>query len=144
LVFRKDNIKEWKGPETLNNKTAVWLRGYDCDKNPHMKKIKLKSWLEIDSHKEAWGMLKKGRMDFYIDALVDINLYIKKNKIDMTPYQIETLWGEKMYMVFAKSERSKKLIEVYDKRVIELFKSGELKKLFKKWNNKYSPEAWQE
>ncbi len=143
-VFKKNEIKEWKGLETLNGKTTVWLRGYDFHKNPHMKEVKLKKWYEIDGCDQAWSMMGKTRADVYIDAFVVIQSYTKANKIDMSSYQMETLWGENMYMAFANSERSKKLIEVYDKRIIELLRSGELKRLFEKWNDKFTPDAWQE
>jgi len=141
VVFRKDKVKEWKGLKILDNKRSVWLRGYDFHTTSYLKSVKL-DWEEIDAYESAWKMLEKGRTDFYIDALADIEQYIKKNKPDMNVYQVETIWGENAYMSFSKSEKSKKLIEIYDKRIIELFKSGELKKIFEKWNVIFPPEAW--
>jgi len=62
----------------------------------------------------------------------------------MKPYQMELLWNEKTYMSFSNSERSKKLADIYDKRIIDLLQLGELKRIFEKWNYKFSPEAWNE
>jgi len=143
-VFRKDNITEWKGIATLSGKSAVWMRGYDYHTEKRIADVKLKRWDEIDEPKQAWELIEKGRYDFYIDTLLDIEQYVRKNKVDMVEtYRIETIWGEPSYMIFAKTLKSEKLIEIYNRRIIELFKSGELKKIFNKWNIRFDPEAWQ-
>jgi len=143
VVFRKDKIKDWKGIESLRGKKVLWMRGYDFHTTPYLKDIEMK-WEEIDAHATAWKMLDIGRTDFYIDAQVDIDEYITENKVNMDSYRIETIWGEKAYMSFSKTEKSKRLIQIYDKRIIELFKSGELKKIFEKYNFTLPSEAWQE
>ncbi|QTA88192.1 Uncharacterized protein dnm_042330 [Desulfonema magnum] len=43
-----------------------------------------------------------------------------------------------------KTEKSEKLTEVCDKRGADLSESGELKKIFEKWNVIFVPEAWTE
>lgn len=140
-AFKKDNIKKWKGVPSLTGKRAVWLRGYNYHTSSQMKAIKLK-WSEVDRYEQAWGMLEKGRVDVYIDALVDMDHYIKTNTVDMSPYRLEILWGQDAYLAFANTEKSKTLIEIYDKRIIDLFKTGELKNIYKKWDVRYSPDAW--
>ena len=67
----------------------------------------------------------------YIDALIDVDPYIKQHHIDMSPYRIEILYSRNGYMEFARSQRSEKLIEIYDTRIRELLNSGELKKCLK-------------
>ncbi|WP_166405087.1 substrate-binding periplasmic protein [Desulfonema ishimotonii] len=142
-VFRKDNVTDWNGVKTLEGKKSIWLRGYDFHTDDKLKRLNLR-WYEVDSYAQGWAMLnKKGRADFFLDALVDMSQYIRKNRINMSQYQIEALWGEPSYMSFAKTEKSDRLIKIYDERIVKLFKSGELKKLFDKWEIKYSPEAWQ-
>lgn len=142
-VFRKDKIPAWNGPESLENMRAIWLRGYDFHKSPHLKDVTFKKWDEIDEYGTAWHLLEKDRTDVYLDALIDIQRYIKKYKIDMSPYRVETVGEDKGYMVFSKSEKSEKLIEIYDKNIKELFKSGELKKLFEKWDYPFpTADVW--
>ncbi|MDM8515934.1 transporter substrate-binding domain-containing protein [Desulfobacterales bacterium HSG16] len=133
-VFKRDKIKDWKGIESLTNKSSAWLLGYDFHMNPHMKNIKLKEWNEITDYKNAWHRLEKGRLDVYMDAYVDVKHYIKNNKIDMSSFQIENLWEDKYFISFAISDHSKKLIEIYDDQIIKLVESGELQKLFEKWD----------
>jgi ABC-type amino acid transport substrate-binding protein len=141
-VFKKKNFKEWKGAGSLNGRQAVWLRGYDYQTTSELKGVKFK-WDEVDSYKQAWMLIEKERVDVYIDALIDLDQYIRQNQINMTPYGLEILWATNAYMAFGKSERSEKLIQIYDKRIIELFKSGELKRIYEKWNARFSPEPWQ-
>ncbi len=142
-LFKKENIKEWKGIETLRGKRAVWIRGYDLHMIAKLKHLNLEPH-EVNEHRQAWKLIEKGTFDFYIDVLVDIDLYIRKNKPDMTPYQIEILDTSNAYMSFAKTGKSDKLIEIYDKRIMEIFKSGELKKMYEKWNTRFSPGGWEE
>jgi ABC-type amino acid transport substrate-binding protein len=137
-VFKKGRIKEWNGLKTLKNRSAVWIRGYNYHNNPHMKNIKLK-WHEADTYDEAWTSITKDNgCDVYIDALVDIELYVKHNQMDISPYQLKIIWKDKSYMGFSKTEKSKKLIEIYDKRIKDVFSSGELEKIFEKWHMKYA------
>ena len=132
VLFKKENIREWKGLETLQGKTAAWPRGYDYHKQPQMKGISLK-FNEVKYLNQGFAMLNSDRVDFYIDALVDLEFYIKERDIDMTPYQLEIPYGKNTYIGFAQTERSQKLIKIHDTRILELLNSGELEKLFKKW-----------
>lgn len=145
VAFKKGKVANWHGPKTIANKKVVWLRGYNHHNHPNLKGIKL-NWREVDLRKEAWGLLNKGRVDFYIESLLDMEGDMKKGykRIDMNSFQIEIIWSENTYMGFSKSEKSKKLIEIYDKRIIEVFKSGELEKLFKKWGSRFSPDPWEQ
>ncbi len=143
-VFKKDKIREWNGVETLRGKRVIWIRGYDFHKNPLLKDLGLK-WDEIDMHAQGWKMLEKDRTEVYMDSVSDLQGYARDQKVNMAPYRMETLWGENTYMAFATSEKSRQLIKIYDRRIMELFKSGELKKIFDKWNLYSFPAgAWKE
>ncbi len=132
VVFKKEHVKTWNGVQSLQGKNVVWLRGYDYHTDPKFAGIQC-TWYEVDNYAQAWGMLRKDRVDFYMDALFDIEQYIEEHHIDMTPYRIETAWVTNTYMGLAKSQRSEKLIEIYDRRIPELLASGELQKIFEKW-----------
>lgn len=42
-----------------------------------------------------------------------------------------------LFVRFAKTEKSKKLIEIYDRRMKELIEKDSLRKLYEKWNAFY-------
>lgn len=137
-VFKKSRFPEWKGLETLKDKTAIWLRGYAFNDVPEIKALHLK-WSEIDEYSQAWIMLNNDRADVYIESMIDLERYIRTNRIDMTPYQMKVLVSKNAYLKFSNTEKSKRLVELYDKRIPELIGSGELEALFKKWNVKFEP-----
>lgn len=130
------------GNETGKGKSAVWLRGYDYHLVPRVTPLNLK-WSEVDTHEQAWQMIDAGRVDVYVDALIDIDHYVRTKAVDVTPYAIEILWGENAYVAFADRERSKPMMRLFDQRIPELFKSGELKAMFDKWHTRFSPSAWE-
>lgn len=106
-VFKKDKIEKWKGPETLTGKHLIWMMGYDLHKNKRLEGLDFK-WEEIPSHSSAWKRLDaEWNADIYIDSYFDVGAYIKKHNLDMTQYRFEILWGEKAYLAFARTEKSK-------------------------------------
>jgi len=142
VVFRKDRIKDWNGLTTLDGKSAVWLRGYDYHTFAHFAAVHFSSWAEVDDYPRAWELIERGHYNAYIDALIDIEHYIDEHAIDMAPYRLEILWGEKAYVAFFPSAKSETLMRIYDRRIQELAASGELKDIYGKWGGRYTPEAW--
>ncbi len=142
-VFKKETIPNWKGIGSLVGKNLIWPLGYDYHQNPNLKGLKLK-WQEVSSHYSGWKRLETGRnADVWIDSLPDLMAYIQSNPVDIGPYQLEVLWGENAYMAFAESEKGKRLIRIYDHRIVKLARSGRLKRIFEKWVlYPYPPKAW--
>ncbi|GAK59140.1 hypothetical protein U27_06116 [Candidatus Vecturithrix granuli] len=132
VVFKKANIAEWQGIQTLAGKTLAWLRGYDFHVEPEMAGIQYK-WLEVDAVEQALKMLEKDRIDGYLDTTDEIETYLEELQFDPTFYHIEPLWTRDLYLLFADTPKSKVLIEIYDQRIPELLASGELQKIFEKW-----------
>jgi len=140
-VFRKERIKEWKGAESLSGLDVIWIRGYNYHNSRHLRGIKF-NWSEIDDYDTAWRMLSKNRADAYLEAYTDAKSYIKGNNVDMNLYRMETIGGDKGYMVCRKSRKAENLIRIYEIRIIELLSSGELKKIFDKWNYPFQADTW--
>jgi polar amino acid transport system substrate-binding protein len=138
VVFKKDTISTWTGVTSLAGKTVVWLRGYNYNEASELAGIKC-TWYEVDRSDQAWRMLEKGRVAFYLDDRNDIKTYIETHPLDMTPYQVETAWVTNTYVAFGKSKRAEQLIAIYDQRIPELLVSGELQKLFETWKVEFPP-----
>lgn len=136
-VYKKDKIKDWQGPESLSGKKVLWLRGYNYDKYLNVKV----DFDEIDERVQAWKLLDAGRYDFYMDALYDIESYVGQNQVDVEKYGIEPVIYNNLYLRFANTPKSKKLIEIYDQRIPELVESGEMEKIFQKWGLDMIPFA---
>jgi len=140
-VFKKERITDWKGAESLSGLDLIWIRGYNYHNGRHLRGIKF-NWSEIDDYDTAWRMLAKNRADAYLDAYTDATAYIKENNVDMNLYRMETIGRDKGYMVCKKSRKAEDLIRIYDTRIIELLASGELKKIFDKWNYPFQAGTW--
>ena len=142
-IFKKERITDWKGAESLRGLDLIWIRGYNYHNSRHLRGIKF-NWSEIDDYDTAWRMLAKNRADAYLEAYTDAAHYIKENKTDMNLYRMETIGGDKGYTVFKKSAKSEELVKIYDTRIVELLASGELKKIFDKWNYPFQADTWME
>ena len=126
--FKKKAVNKWSGEASLKGKKVGWLRGYAFD---DYFKVKVKK-RELNSRESALRMLRKGRIDFFVDADVEINNVIRKQKFDKSGYRMETILTLNLYLAFANTSRGKKLAEIWDQRIMELHNSGKLKVLYEK------------
>ena len=144
VICKQASIPAWQGIATLDNRRAVWLRGYDYHTQKKFQPVQFSHWHEVDSHEDAWHQLNLDRFDVYIDALIDIDLYIREKKVDMSLYHKQVLWAEKAYVAFTDSDRSTSLIRTWDDRIQQLFKSGALEKIYSKWGQPFYSQYWDE
>ena len=129
ILFKKGKIAEWKGEASLENKKVAWIRGYDFQEN-----IKIKMEIsEIDEVKSGLLMLAKDRIDFLVDYEDSIKEEAQKMRdFDLAQNQMEQLrLGEKIYVAFVNSERGKKLVEIFDTQMAQLYESGVLDTMYK-------------
>ena len=141
-VIKKASGIAWKGNHSLDYRRAVWLRGYDYHKSPWMSGIQLAAWHEVDSHEEAWHQLNLDRFDAYIDARIDIDLYMKSDPDNAGLYRVYPLWKQKSYVAFSDTKRSRVLIRIYNARMAALIASGELARIHAKWGRAFDPADW--
>jgi len=127
-VFKKGKIANWEGQKSIAGKRGIWFRGYDYHKYMDAKV----RFDEIDEAKQGWNLIDADRYDFYMDALKDIENYIKTHQVDRGRYEIRPVIRKPLYLRFANTPKSKKLIGIYDRRISVLSDSGELKRLFDK------------
>jgi polar amino acid transport system substrate-binding protein len=59
---------------------------------------------------------------------------LNKGIIDVSSYTVETVLELERYLVFANNKKGKELKKIFDQRFPNLVKSGEIEKLFAKWN----------
>lgn len=131
VIFKPNTVKEWKGPTSLANKVIGRQRGYD-----YFKKILIKSvdFHEFDYVANGLRMLQADRIDFILGYKNDFNISSQQIPgFDLNDYQIEPIsQGKKLYIKFANTGYSKKLITIFDERMDQLYKSGELSSLYEK------------
>ncbi|MBF0288153.1 MAG: transporter substrate-binding domain-containing protein [SAR324 cluster bacterium] len=127
-LFIKGKIKEWKGPETLRGKRVGWIHKYKYDQYLSVKVEKR----EVKHRVQALSMLQKGRLDFFIDAVVDLEDELKNSKI-ADQFEMKAVMSLNLYMCFAQTKQGELLRDLFDQGMDKLLKSGELKALYDKW-----------
>ncbi len=136
-IFKASAISDWdsNGIKSMADKTVGWIRGYGFDTSDWLA-VKVNKY-ELNNLLQGIKMLQGGRIDVLIDYSSSLKIESKKAKIDLSnDFKSQTIkMGEKLFLKFANTEQSKKLIKIYDKRMTELAKSGEIEKIFKKWGH---------
>jgi polar amino acid transport system substrate-binding protein len=140
VIFKRKPSFIWSGYDSLKGKRIGWIRGYFFNLF-FDEKIPIKV-LEVSSLQQCVNLLNAGRLDFCMDGLKSGILPIMQEMgLDKETYQIETSFLEPSFLRFLDTSRSREIITAYDKRMDELYHSGELTILFKKWGwNPISPD----
>jgi polar amino acid transport system substrate-binding protein len=133
VVYKKVLAREWFGEETLRNKTIVWVRGYNYHKYLNVEV----SYIDANNSEQGWLMLMADRVEYFMNSLTAINKFLKQNDIDRDDFNIETVLTKNLYLRFAKTKKSKQLIQIFDQRMKELVRLGVLKDLYAKWDSPY-------
>jgi len=134
VMFKKTAIAEWKGEASLENKTVGWIRGYDFQMYLQTA-MKIQ---EVDTLQSGLLMLDNGRLDVlidYEDLIAEEVENIRKTEkpdFDLSKYQMESLrLGAKVYVAFVNSARGKRLVEIFNRRMAQLYESGKLDEMYK-------------
>ena len=130
VLFKKNNLYQWNGQETLKNKKVGWIKGSSFDEYLEVPVIKR----ELAKRENILRRLDKNQIDFFMDTRNDVESVLNKGIIDVTRYTVETVLELERYLVFADNRKGKELKKIFDDRFPRLVESGELDRLFAKWN----------
>ena len=130
VLFKKNNLYQWNGQETLKNKKVGWINGSSFDEYLEVPVIKR----ELAKRENILRRLDKNQIDFFMDTRNNVESVLNKGIIDVTHYTVETVLELERYLVFADNRKGKELKKIFDDRFPRLVESGELDRLFAKWN----------
>jgi polar amino acid transport system substrate-binding protein len=130
VLFKKNKLRQWNGQETLKNKKVGWIKGYSYDDYLEVPVIKK----EFNRRESILRRLDNDQLDFFMDTRNDVESVLNKDIIDVTRYTVETVLELERYLVFANNKKGRELKKIFDHRFPQLVKSGEIEKLFAKWN----------
>ncbi|HEN8799057.1 ABC transporter substrate-binding protein [Pseudomonas sp. CM27] len=119
-------------PENVGNYRLAWVRGYDYSSylpNAH-------DFREIQRREGILPMLEHDRVDFYIDALTEVD-YVLSQAPHPERFRRTHVAELPLYLAFARNDRARALRDLFDKRMAELVRSGELKPIFEHWKQPY-------
>jgi len=130
VLFKKNKLNQWNGQESLQNKKVAWIKGYAYDDYLDIPVIKE----EFSNRDNILRRLENDQVDFFMDTRNDMESVLNKGIVEVSQYTVETVLELDRYLVFADNQKGKKLKKIFDYRFPHLVKSGEIEKLFAKWN----------
>jgi polar amino acid transport system substrate-binding protein len=130
VLFKKNRLNQWSGQESLKNKKVGWIKGNSYDEYLEVPVIKK----EFYRKESILRSLDKDQIEFFMDTRNDVESVLNKGIIDVTRYTVEPVLELERYLVFANNKKGKELKKIFDDRFPDLVKSGEIEKLFAKWN----------
>lgn len=120
---------------TLDRYRLAWMRGYAFDR--YLDPLKQRN--ELQRRSSALPMLDGHRIDYFIDARPELEEMIQAPGVDASEYRITDVGSIPLYLGFANNERGRALAKLYDSRMQALYRSGELERIFARWNWPYAP-----
>ncbi|MGB5445663.1 MAG: transporter substrate-binding domain-containing protein [Psychromonas sp.] len=129
-VYKKSSNLVWRGTKSLAGKNVGWIKGYNYHKY-FDEKFNIK---EFTTRESAIKSLQNGQLDFFLEASNELNNEFIKHPVDPTMFTSRTLMNLNIFLGFANNERGKLLADLFDMRFATLLESGEIKKLYNKWN----------
>ncbi|MFJ2488219.1 substrate-binding periplasmic protein [Pseudomonas sp. NPDC087639] len=119
-------------PETLGSYRLAWVRGYDYQN--YLPNVR--GYNEVVRRTGILSMLTHNRADYYIDALTEID-YVLSRARDPSQFRTTHIAELPLYLCFANTPQARTLMALFDQRMEQLVKSGELKPVFERWKQPY-------
>ena len=130
VLFKKDKFRQWQGQQTLKNKRVAWIK--DCAFDQYLEVAVTKK--EYDTREAILRRLDCDQIDFFMDTRNEVESVLNKGIIDVTRYTVETVLEVERYLVFANNNKGKELKKIFDFRFPHLVQTGEIERLYDKWN----------
>jgi len=117
---------------TVGQYRLAWVRGYDYSSYlPNAKTFR-----EIQRLEGILPMLEHDRVDFYIDALTEVD-YVLGQSPQPERFRRTHVAELPLYLAFARNDQARALRDLFDRRMDELVRSGELRPIFEHWKQPY-------
>ncbi|MGD1972557.1 MAG: transporter substrate-binding domain-containing protein [Desulfobacterales bacterium] len=130
VLFKKNKFSPWDGQQSLKNRKVAWIKGHSYDEYLGVPVVKK----EFDTREAILRRLDHDQIDFFMDTRNDMESVLNKGIIDITHYTVERVMELERYLVFANNNKGKRLKKIFDFRFPALVKTGEIDRLYDKWN----------
>ncbi|MDD9302667.1 MAG: transporter substrate-binding domain-containing protein [Desulfobacter sp.] len=136
-LYKKKSKIKWDGIETIKGKRLAWIEGYSFNQYLPRSVMYTTSLRRVDSRKIGVNLLLLSKRDFVLDAEGDIKDFFKENQAyQIKDFVMQPICELKLYIVFSKTEKGKRLTQVFDQNFSKLLKAGVIKKMYKKYSGK--------
>ncbi|MFY8274967.1 substrate-binding periplasmic protein [Pseudoalteromonas sp. SSDWG2] len=118
--------------DTLQYGVGAWVKDYGYEAI-----FDIKQFYEVPDRAKGLQMLSKGRVDYFIDALTEINLEFDAHPSLIAEVDCKVIHEEGLYIAFHDDERGQRLKKRWDTQFQHLLDSGEIKQMFVKYKVSY-------
>ncbi|MBF0371204.1 MAG: transporter substrate-binding domain-containing protein [Magnetococcales bacterium] len=130
-LFRKDHPKPWQGMPTLAHQRLGWVKGYFLYPFLDLKRSEM-NVQELSNLAQCIRMLVTKRIDYCLDEFyVTIPKTLRAMGLEKR-FKVELLFNEPVFLTFKDRPRSHQLIDIFDRRMTQLYRSGRLKEIYSK------------
>lgn len=117
---------------SLGRYRLAWVRGYQFQKYlPDAR-----TYNEVQRRNGILPMLEHDRADYYVDALTEIEVILRQ-AADPGRFKRVHVAELPLYLGFSDSPRGRALLAVYDQRMEQLVKAGQLREIYQRWGQPY-------
>lgn len=127
-VYHPDLVSGVDGESTLAGREVGWMRGYAYDQYLSVDVDATR----IDDRHGGLRMVEGGRIDFFIDAQVEIDTALEKTGLDET-LASDIVLELPLYLGFADTERGRELRAIWDRRMPVLLEDGTISRLYREY-----------
>ncbi|WP_028864018.1 transporter substrate-binding domain-containing protein [Psychromonas aquimarina] len=135
VLFDPQVINNWQGVTSLDKHTVTVNK--EISILPFVQSINAKL-IKTDSRARSLTLLQKNRADFFLGFKINIEFELNKSsRIKMQQYKFQPLQVISCYPGFSSSAKGLRLSRLWDEGIERLHNSGELKKIYQKWQLEY-------
>jgi ABC-type amino acid transport substrate-binding protein len=128
VIYKKDGT-HFIDYNSLTDQKTTWIRGYDYGKVLGVS-VEL---VEVDTYKQAWGMLNRGRVKYYIDDLHAVNIFTNINGINLDRYHVKVLSNDFTYIGVSQTAKGEQLAAIYNQEMPLLLANGSVDALYEQY-----------
>jgi len=126
---------------SFSDKNVGWIKDYEVIAEDK-RDFTLKEFRDIDQGVE---MLNAGVIDYLVDDWDEVAAAMQRHNLSQTAYNMKDLpEGTPIYVAFGDDNFSRALISIYNERIEQIMKSGELASLYQKWEVGEIPASLQQ
>jgi polar amino acid transport system substrate-binding protein len=134
-VSLHEAAKNWQGQQSLADSKVAIVRGFDHHK---LLEIKVKPYY-VNDYDQALRMLLAERVKFVLGEQLLTYTILPKYLKEGHELSRNIVFSLPNYMAFTPSEGGRQLLKLYEQRIGQMQKSGELHAIYRKWGLEMPP-----
>jgi polar amino acid transport system substrate-binding protein len=134
-LYLPTSTLNWSVTHKNNDTKIAWIKGYGYGET---LKLKHSNPLLINNTQQGLHLLLSKRIDCYLDDLTDITMALTKPEFKNVELKREIINKRNLYPIFHNNDFGKSLAKIYDQRMGEMIKSGEIYDLYRQAGLNYN------